>query len=76
MGKRTLILAKTILSSTVYLASLLVLLTITMLRAPGLVSVFALFGGVFTFSVTAAIIFEIILLSRILGKQSRLETCI
>ncbi|MEM3747764.1 MAG: hypothetical protein QXN67_09965, partial [Thermoproteota archaeon] len=50
LGKRMLILAKTILSSTVYLASLLVLLTITMLRAPGLVSVFALFGGVFTFS--------------------------
>ncbi|MGB9718686.1 MAG: hypothetical protein ACPL4E_09670 [Thermoproteota archaeon] len=66
--RRTLILAKTILSSTVYLASLLVLLTITMLRAPGIVHVFTLFGGVFTFSVVASIIFETILLSRMFGR--------
>ncbi|MBO3797798.1 MAG: hypothetical protein QXI42_03120 [Thermoproteota archaeon] len=68
LGRRTLILAKTILSLTVYLASLLVLLVITMLRAPGFVSVFALFGGVFTFSVVASIIFEIVLLSRTFGQ--------
>ncbi|MEM2930154.1 MAG: hypothetical protein QW797_04785 [Thermoproteota archaeon] len=68
LGKRTLILAKTILSSIVYLASLLVLLTVILLRAPGLVYVFTLFGGVFTFSVVASIIFEIILLSRTFGQ--------
>ncbi len=68
LGKMTLILAKTILSSTVYLVSLLVLLTITMLRAPGLVYMFALFGGVFTFSIVAAIMFEIVLLSRTFGQ--------
>ncbi|MBO3754836.1 MAG: hypothetical protein FGF53_08205 [Candidatus Brockarchaeota archaeon] len=68
LRSRTLILAKTILTSIVYLLSLLVLLTITMLRAPGLIRIFALFGGVSTFSATASIMFETLLISRILGQ--------
>jgi len=68
LRRRTLILAKTILSSTVYLLSLLILLVVTMVRAPGLVYVFALFGGVFTLSVVASIIFETLLLSRMFGQ--------
>ncbi len=68
LRSRTLILAKTILTSIVYLLSLLVSLTITMLRAPGLIRIFALFGGVSTFSAAASIMFETLLISRILGQ--------
>jgi predicted permease len=68
LRKRTLILAKTILSTTVYLTSILVLVLITMVRAPGLVSVLALLGGISTFSVVASIMVETLLLLRTFGQ--------
>ena len=68
LRRRTLILAKTILSTAVYSTSILVLVLITMIRAPGLVSARALLGGISTFSVVASIMIEILLLSRTFGQ--------
>jgi len=68
LRRRTLILAKTILSIIVYSISILVLLAVTMLRAPGLVYILALLGGISTFSVIASIITETLLLSRTFGQ--------
>jgi predicted permease len=69
LKRKTLIIAKTVLSSIIYLTSLLVLLSITMLRAPVLTPIFALLGGIFTFSIVASIIVEILLLSRVFGRS-------
>jgi len=68
LRRRTLIFAKTILSTAVYSTSILVLVLITMLRAPGLVYALALLGGISTFSITASIIVETLLLSRTFGQ--------
>lgn len=68
LRKRTMILAKTILSSIVYFASLLIFLVINVPRVPSLMYLFALFGGIFSFSAIASIIFEIILLLRTFGQ--------
>ncbi len=68
LRKKTLILAKTILSSASYLFSLLILLLITMLRTPSLTYAFAVFGSIYTFAIVASIIIETLLLSRVFGQ--------
>jgi predicted permease len=67
--RKTMILAKTILSLISYLVALFVLLILTFIKEPSLIYNFILFQGICMFSIVASIIIEIILLFRIFGKN-------
>lgn len=69
LNKRTLIFAKTFLSSASYLVSLLALSLIILMRAPGFVFTIMLFGFIYMMSVVASITIENMLLSRMFGKN-------
>jgi len=68
LRKKTVITAKTILSLIVYLASVLVMLLIVVLKAPIMVPAFATIGGIFAFSIVASIIFEMLFLTRLFDR--------
>ncbi|MEM2087596.1 MAG: hypothetical protein QXF52_02840 [Thermoproteota archaeon] len=68
LKKKTLILAKIILSSILYLISFLVYLLMMLINAPSFMYILILFGGVLIFSIVASLIFETLLLSRMFGK--------
>ncbi|MGQ9479705.1 MAG: hypothetical protein ACUVQ0_06835 [Thermoproteota archaeon] len=68
LKKRSLFLAKTILSLSSYLVSLVILLTIMLLTTPNFASIFILIGGIYTFSMLSSIIFETMLIVRMFGR--------
>jgi predicted permease len=75
LRKRTLIFAKTFLSSASYLISLLALLFIILMKAPGFVFTIMLFGCIYMLSVVASITIETSSFPECSEKTSHRATC-
>lgn len=69
LSKKILILAKTIISSIIYLISLLPLIMVILLNAPSFIIFFMAFAGFQILSVVASIIFELMFVSKFFGKD-------
>lgn len=67
LKKKSLLFAKTVLSFSSYLISLLILLVIMLFIAPNIVSIFLFLGGIYVFPILASIILEMMVIIRLSG---------
>lgn len=67
LKKKSLLFAKTILSFSSYLISLLILVVIMLLTVPKLVLAFMFLGGIYIFPVLSSIILEMLVIIRLFG---------